>query len=51
MDRNWNRDDFNSSDARGGGGGCLKSTYVLVVNIDAKITITLICSFCHLSCS
>ena len=34
MDRNWNRDDFNSSDARG---GCLKSIYVLVVNIDAKI--------------
>ena len=25
--------------------------YVLVVNIDAKIKITLICSFCHLPCS
>ena len=49
MDRNyWNMDDFNSSDARG---GCLKSIYVLVVNIDAKIKITLICSFFHLPCS
>ena len=49
MGRNyWNKDDFNSSDTRE---GCLKSIYVLVVNIDAKIKITLICSFCHLPCS